>query len=194
MFLCELCGKQFTRKTNLHKHSTTKHGGEVLDYNCTICKKRFAERQAYNTHISKHLNSEKWNLFRSAFNGTTKIFRKKLDKTTSFLGLSLIKKDILQLLKTQLLIYPKLKMSISVLCEYSLHSENVNVPQIEEFTLKSNNKIVTVNRRKELERHISNCFNQIQSREDGLNMRESGWKLETILFIDIHLTQVNILL
>ena len=41
---------------------------------------------------------------------------------------------------------------------------------------------------------INSCFNQIQSRENSLNMRESGWKLETILYIDIHFTQVNILL
>lgn len=90
--LCEFCGKSFTRKNNLKKHSDTKHGGEILEYNCIICKKKIGDRKTYNFHIAKHLNSEKFALFRSAFDNTTKIFRKTLKDTKSFLQLALIKK------------------------------------------------------------------------------------------------------
>ena len=148
MFLCEYCGKKFTRKSNLKKHSNNKHGGELLEYNCIICKTCCPDRHAYNSHISKHLNSETFQLFRSAFEGTTKIFRKTLKDTRSFLQLTFIKNDILNLLVAELLNYPKYKLNILITVDYALIKETETM--VEEFVLKSSNYIITQNSKTDL--------------------------------------------
>ena len=192
MFLCEFCGKSFTRKNNLKKHSDTKHGGEILEYNCIICKKKIGDRQTYNFHIAKHLNSEKFALFRSAFNNTTKIFRKTLKDTKSFLQLALIKKDILDLLLKELIKYPKFKLNISITADYTL--KKVEGTLVEEFVLKSGNHKITYNDKKGLVKSVNYCFNDLAQREDELNLQGSGWVMEEIKFLDIILNKINILL
>ena len=190
-YLCEYCGKTFTRRHNLLRHSERQHGGLQFQYSCTLCKKSFSNRHIYNSHMSKHLKNKNWNIFKSAFSGSTKIFRKAL-KTTSFLELFLVKPSIEKLIKQELLIYPRLKFNLSVVAEYLLESEPT--PQIEQFILKSCNCIATVSKPKELSNQIDICLSQLRTREDQLNLRESGWILKAIIFIDVHLTQINILL
>ena len=191
-YLCEYCGKTFTRRHNLLKHSERQHGGLHFQYDCTLCRKSFPTRHIYNSHMSKHLKNDKnWTIFKSAFSGSTKIFRKAL-KTTCFLELFLVKPSIEKLIKQELLMYPRLKFNVSVVAEYFL--ENEPTPQIEQFILKSCNCIATVNKSKELSNQIDNCLSQLRTREDQLNLRESGWILKAIIFIDVHLTQINILL
>ena len=189
--LCEYCGKTFTRRHNLLRHSERQHGGIQFLYNCTLCKKSFSSRVIYNSHISQHLKSKNWSIFKSAFTGSIKIFRKSLN-TTSFLELFLIKPSIEKLIKKELLLYPRLKFNLSVVAEYMLESEAT--PQIEQFILKSSNCIATSNKTKELRTQIDTCLDQLRTREDQLNLRESGWILNAILFMDVHLSQVNILL
>lgn len=193
-YLCEYCGKNFTRKTNLNRHSERQHNGIQFSYTCTICRKNFSNRDHYNRHISKHLKNEEWFLFRSAFSGSTKIYRKKLENTTNFLQLLLLKKDLQKLIKKELMKYPKLKLNISVVAEYTLDNGENILNGNEEFVLKSNNYLVTANQDKELETQIITCINQLRVREDQLNLNQSGWTLNDILYIDVHLTQVNILL
>ena len=76
--------------------------------------------------------------------------------------------------------------------EYLL--ESVTSPQCEQFVLKSANRIVTTDKKKDLSMKVDTCLNELRAREDQLNLRESGWTLKAILFIDVHLTQINILL
>ena len=161
-------------------------------YTVVLYVKKFSTRHIYYSHMSKHLKNDKnWTIFKSAFSGSTKIFRKAL-KTTSFLELYLVKPSIEKLIKQELLMYPRLKFNVSVVAEYFL--ENEPTPQIEQFILKSCNCIATVNKSKELSNQIDNCLSQLRTREDQLNLRESGWILKAIIFIDVHLTQINILL
>lgn len=40
-FLCEDCGKRFTRISNLHRHQRTTHGSELS--HCQTCGKRLIE-------------------------------------------------------------------------------------------------------------------------------------------------------
>ena len=107
--------------------------------------------------------------------------------------LFLIKKSVQLLIEKELLLFPQLKLNISVNADYQLESEN-RLLQIEEFVLKSDNYIVSTSRKKELTTNIHKCFNQIRNREDQINLNQSGWTLARILFIDVHLTQVNTLL
>ena len=161
-------------------------------YSCNICRQSFSTRDEYNSHISNHLQSKDWYLFRSAFSGATKIFRRELN-IASFMELFLIKKSVQLLIEKELLLFPQLKLNISVNADYQLGNEDEN-PQIEEFVLKSENYIVSSSRKKERIMHILRCFNQLRNREDQINLNQSGWTLARILFIDVHLTQVNILL
>ena len=191
--LCEYCGKSFTRRHNLSKHSEAKHGGILFLYNCVLCRKNFANRHKYNSHMNKHLERKNWLILRSAFSGATKIFRRALN-TNSFLELFSVKPHIENLVEKELVVYPRLKLNLSVVTEYVLDSENRSSLQIEQFILKSGNKIVTANNQTELSAHIDSCLNELRVREDQLNLRESGWSLKAILFIDVHLTQINMLL
>ena len=60
--LCEFCGKSFTRKNNLLRHSERLHGGIQFKYNCTICKRNFSKRESYNSHMSAHFENKHWSL------------------------------------------------------------------------------------------------------------------------------------
>ena len=108
-------------------------------------------------------------------------------------GTFLIKRSVQLLIEKELLLFPQLKLNISVNADYQLGNGDEN-PQIEEFVLKSENYIVSSSRKKELIMHILRCFNQLRNREDQINLNQSGWTLARILFIDVHLTQVNTLL
>ena len=120
-YLCEYCGRNFTRRYNLNRHSEKHHGGLQFSYNCTVCKRHFSDRDSYNSHISQHLKSKRWSIYKSAFSGTVKVYR-KASKTTSFLALSLMKPHIVKLVKKELILYPKFKMNISVVTDYQLDS------------------------------------------------------------------------
>ena len=106
-------------------------------YSCNICRQSFSTRDEYNIHISNHLQGKDWYLFRSAFSGATKIFRRELN-IASFMELFLIMKSVQLLIEKELLLFPQLKLNISVNADYELGNEDEN-PQIEEFVLKSGN-------------------------------------------------------
>ena len=114
--------------------------------------------------------------------------------TNSFLKLFSVKPHIENLVEKEMVLYTRLKLNLSFVTEYVLDSENRSSLQIEQFILKSGNKIVTANNQTELSAHIDSCLNELRVREDQLNLRESGWSLKAILFIDVHLTQINMLL
>ena len=48
-----------------------------------------------------------------------------------------MKPHIIRLVKKELIVYPKFKMNIIVVTDYQLDSENMAIPQIEQFILKS---------------------------------------------------------
>ena len=156
-------------------------------------QENFPNRDKYNSHMNSHMKRKTWFILRSAFSGATKIFRRAL-KTNSFLELFLVKPKIKNLVNKELMIYPRLKFNLSVVTEYVLDSEDRSSPQIEQFILKSGNRVITANNQEELNTHIDYCLNELRVREDQLNLRESGWSLKSILFIDVHLTQINLLL
>ena len=124
-------------------------------YSCNICRQSFSTRDEYNIHISNHLQSKDWYLFRSAFSGATKIFRRELN-IASFMELFLIKKSVQLLIEKELLLFPQLKLNISVNADYQLGNEDEN-PQIEEFVLKSENYIVSSSRKTSCELSVENC-------------------------------------
>jgi uncharacterized Zn-finger protein len=51
-FICENCGKHFTRISNLNRHKRTAHGSELSK--CQTCGKSFNRRDSYLRHVRQH--------------------------------------------------------------------------------------------------------------------------------------------
>lgn len=51
-FVCELCGKTFTRQQSLNEHMNRHYG--LKPYQCKYCGKAFAEMSACYKHIKQH--------------------------------------------------------------------------------------------------------------------------------------------
>ena len=60
------------------------------------------------------------------------------------------------MIEKELLLFPQLKLNISVNADYQLGNEDEN-PQIEEFVLKSENYIVSSSRKTSCELSVENC-------------------------------------
>jgi len=56
-YLCTVCDKQFTRKSDLNKHSQI-HNGEKL-YLCILCEKHFQTRDVLRLHMNLHSGKHK---------------------------------------------------------------------------------------------------------------------------------------
>ena len=56
-YLCTVCDKRFTRKTDLKRHKQT-HAGDKL-YSCTQCEKRFTTHQSFKKHMNVHSSKYK---------------------------------------------------------------------------------------------------------------------------------------
>ncbi|XP_065558906.1 protein tramtrack, beta isoform-like isoform X2 [Artemia franciscana] len=59
-FVCDICSKQFTRKSTLIRHVESLH--EKLHFNCPYCPQVFVRRDHVHRHIRNHHNSNMLNL------------------------------------------------------------------------------------------------------------------------------------
>ena len=51
---CEVCGRKFTEKCSLKRHTSTVHGvGDVKTFQCDICSRVFKEK----ADLTRHLNT-----------------------------------------------------------------------------------------------------------------------------------------
>ncbi|KAK3103044.1 hypothetical protein FSP39_016008 [Pinctada imbricata] len=51
-FECTFCGKSFTRRSALHRHNRTVHGGESVK--CEFCGQKFSRKDNYLRHVKSH--------------------------------------------------------------------------------------------------------------------------------------------
>ena len=53
-YMCEICGRRFTRSYNLNNHIKIKHDYVSLKYSCYLCRKNFKKQDDYLKHIDNH--------------------------------------------------------------------------------------------------------------------------------------------
>ena len=58
IFYCDQCGKKFSTKYGLTKHSTLKHSDGEAKYKCELpdCNKMYVEKSKYVAHVYQHYN------------------------------------------------------------------------------------------------------------------------------------------
>ena len=104
-------------------------------------QKQFRKQARYLNHISRHKEGLSFVLYKDVYNGLVKIYRKTLENVYTFPELFEYREDVTNLIGTELLTYPKLKISISVQCEYILE-KNFDIDK-ELFNLRTSNFVVT---------------------------------------------------
>lgn len=192
-FLCDICGVRFTRSYNLKKHCEYKHNNQCVEYSCFFCKKSFRKRDTFLAHVDNHGDATSFLLYKDVFQGSIKIFRKNVTNVMSFPELLTIKKDILELIKSELLLYPKLKCTVLVRSEYRKHNQGVELLSSEMFNIRSHNFIVKNLTEKSILKKVNDGIHSVITNELELNLEGSGWVLVKIHFIEVTLRQMSIL-
>ena len=141
-YICSKCGKQFTRKYYKDKHYQKKHIHNSLflkkKFDCPFCaQKDFQEKKLLVLHVDeKHLNSLKYKLIKSAFNGKISLFRKKLvtlQTLEKFISDKKNFEEIFQVIKHQLSKFNIVEVALILTADY-------RVPSIEnDFSVTENN-------------------------------------------------------
>ena len=93
--------------------------------------------------------------------------------------------DILNFIESQILVYPKYKLNINIQVEYILRGTDNIISESELFNLRSSNFIVSrVLSKKSMKKILHKHLSEILNKEKDMNLAQSGWVSNKILFID----------
>lgn len=192
---CKICNQRFTRTNSLKKHVSTKHSFVSLSFSCYLCRKNFKNQSDYLKHIDDHKEGLKFVLYKDAFDGAIKVFRKHFNDRISIYSILDEVNDISAFLQTQLLVYPKYKVNLLVVAEYLLKESDNLISEKELFNLRSSNFIISRSHsNKSLKTMIKKHLFEVISREKEMNLPNSGWVSNKIIFIDIAIHKMNLLI
>ena len=91
--------------------------------------------------------------------------------------------------------YPKFKVNINVQVEYILRGEDNVVIEQELFNLKSSNFIISrVHSKQNLRKILIKHLHEIINKEKDMNLSQSGWVSNKIVFVDLTFYKMNLLL
>lgn len=193
--VCELCRQKFTRRYNLKNHIKIKHELVSMDYSCYLCKTNFKNQDIYLNHIAEHKEGLKFVLFKDVFDGALKVFRKYLKNYFTLTDILKEVDDLHSFFQPQLLDYPKYKVNINVQAEYILKGIDNIETEKELFNLRSSNFTISrINSNKSQKQIITDHLFEIIEKEKDLNLPQSGWTSNRLIFMDVALHQVNLLL
>ena len=209
---CSECGKVFTRKFNRDKHLKKQHSKEKSTYknifNCQFCDEIFKSKDLLVQHVDEnHLNSLKYELVKSAFNGKISRFHKKLvtlQPLESFVSDRKNLQEILQVILHQLSKFKVIKAAIIVSADYRIPSvatelgnehgddEVLLAEERDNFSLRTKREIFSVHEsNKSATKKVRNLLKLLLEREQDLLMRGSGWQFESLHSCDIEIVSHN---
>ena len=215
---CSECNKVFTRKFNRDKHFKKHHSKDkpIIKniFNCQFCDETFKNKDLLVQHVDEnHLDSLKYKLVKSAFDGKICRFHKKLvtlQPLESFVSDRKNLKEILQVILHQLSKFKVIKVAIIVTADYRIPSvaqdtsaaefENENgddeelilAEERDNFSLRTKREIFSVNEsNKSATKKVRNLLKLLLEREQDLLMRGSGWQFESLHSCDIEIVSHN---
>ena len=212
---CPECGKVFTRKFNKDKHYKKQHLKKNQSYkdifNCPFCDERLKNKELLVLHVDQnHLDSLKYKLIQSAFDGKISLFSKKLvtlQPLENFVSDRRNLKEILQVILHQLSKFKVIKAALIVTADYRIPSvaqdtsaanengddgELLLAEERDNFSLRTKREIFSVNEtNKSATKKVRNLLRTLLEREQDLLMRGSGWQFESLLSCDIEIVSHN---
>ena len=192
---CQLYNRIFTRSNNLQNHIKTKHNKVSLSFSCYLCRKSFKERDKDLKHIDNHKEGRSFVLYKQPFDKTIQIFRKHFQNYFSLNDISNETEDIQSLIYTRLPQYPKYKVNFLVQIEYTLKGENNLTLEREIFHIRISNFVVSkAYSSKNLKKIINSHLFEIFSKENHMNLPQSGWVSNKIISIDVNLHKIDLVL
>ena len=193
-FPCETCNRLFSRSSNLKIHKKTKHEHVSLNFSCYLCRKTLKIKKIiYVIWIITRKVSVL--LYKSAFDRAIKIFRKPFKNYFSLYDILNEVNDIHYLFDVQILEYSKYKCSILIQVEYLLKGTDNTVLEKEIFNIRTSNFIIskTVSKRP-LRKTITEYLFEIITKENDMNLPQSGWVSNRIILFEVYYHKMNLLL
>ena len=190
---CKICEKRFVKTSDLKHHIIVNHQLTNLKFSCYICKRHYLRQSDYLKHIDSHQEEgSKFVLYKEGFD-ILQIFRKHFIQCFSIYCITNEVDDLVTFLKSKLFLYPKFKININIQAEYILNENDNEISEL--FNLRSKNFLVSrENSNQFLQSIIKKHLFEIIEKEKELNLPGSGWKCNSIKFMDVSLYKINLLL
>ena len=193
-YMCEICGRRFTRSYNLNNHIKVKHEYVSLKYFCYLCRKNFKKQDDYLKNIENRKEGLSSVLYK-ALHQTIQIFRKHLKDYFSLNDIFNEAENIQKLFDSQLLLYPKYKCNVLVQIEYILRGADNTTLEKEIFNIRTSNFIISKTfSKKYMKKIINKHLFEILGKEKDMNLPQSGWISNKIIMTDVNLHKMNMLL
>lgn len=186
-FICERCGKIFSRKLILEKHIQRVHNVLQRVFDCIYCKEVFLERREMLDHRKLHEPSTSFSLRRHAHNRKCTLHRKVYTKKMHTFD-ECFKDDRPELQK--LLTYScqesNIKAALSSTVEFLKMSPSGEVD--EDITITVRTKTVLLQNEQDVVGFLQDAYYELSERIDNFISLGSGWILDEVLFSDVEIS------
>lgn len=201
-FLCEHCGKVFSKNQNLVRHIKNKHSNTSINHDiyCDACN-IYIKHENYTHHLrtNSHKNcaskeiSDNIKCVSSIFkNRISTYILKNPDKNNLNVGkmFTTISAKIYKLLEDALTKHINIKFNFELFCNYVLIKVDEDLCKIEVKTHQTKMRILNLTmNHNEIKKIIEDSFNIILIKMSEFQERDSGWSLTEILHLEININK-----
>ena len=187
---CTYCVKAYTTRRSLRQHFRLKH---VLAqpvpirevFQCSICRRRFANIALLQTHKQTHEPETKFVVRNSAFRKTCITYRRVHGSTVNSIALAflLIRRDVYNLLRFQLLTRNSMKSGLILMVRYLKYDKEGNPTASIDMALRSPTQAIF--HESTIKSYIRKCEQDISGRSQDLELNGSGWRLDSVIYSDV---------